>query len=234
MGVDAIQQVKTVRTFDIGSDLSFCVADLRSKRSKEHFVDPASFSQIITWIDNLVSPGVLVIPQPLIAGQGNKNDANLPDWQQYSELLNHIQNGNHDIVVLTGDVHYGRIAKVFVGNSNNKLVEVITSPISNLSELDGIAADVPNVDEKEFPVIDVVGVNKNPIDYIDVVETESAWWDLRFPVRRTKEHFMTVDFYRDNGAVTMKVNAWDAREIDRDTRLPERIKNFKGSPITLK
>jgi hypothetical protein len=234
MGVDAIQQVKTVRTFDIGNDLSFCVADLRSERTEDYFVEPANFAQIIDWVDGLNSPGVLVIPQPLIAGEGNDNDANLPDWDQYGELLKHIQNGNHDIVVLTGDVHYGRISTTYVGNSNNKLIEVITSPISNLSELHGIAADVPNLDDRAFPVVDVPGVNKNPIDYVDVVSTESEWWDLRFPVRRTKEHFMTVDFYRDGDGIKMKVNAWEAREIDRDTRLPKPIDGFKGLPITLK
>ena len=82
-----------------------------------------------------------MIPQPLISDKGSKTDKNLPDWAQYDTLITALQNGNHDIVVLAGDVHYGRVSQVKIGNSGNKLVEIITSPMSNLSELNGLAAD---------------------------------------------------------------------------------------------
>jgi hypothetical protein len=234
MGVDSIQQVKTIRTFTIGDDLSFCVADLRSERGKQGFVSPQGFAELQQWVKNLNSPGVLIIPQPLIAGEGNKDDANLPDWSQYQTLLEAMQAGDHDIVVLTGDVHYGRVAEVKIGNSRNKLVEVITSPISNLSELDGIAADVPDLSAKTFPMVDLPSVSKNTINYLGKITTQSRWWDLRFPVKRTTEHFMTVDFYRDGGGVKMKLHAWNAREIQKRSGLPKKIKGFNIKPIRLK
>lgn len=233
MGVEVVQQMQTIRSFKIGDDISFCVADLRSERTNTGFLSDQSFNNLLSWAENLTSPGVLVIPQPLIADKGDKNDSNLPDWPQYHELLQKIQNGKHDIVVLTGDVHYGRVSQVKIGNSNNKLVEVITSPISNLSELDGIAASRPKLPKKAFPFVNVEGVPKNKITYLGKITTESKWWDIRFPVRRTTEHFMTIDFFRDKRKIKMKIHAWDARNANKSSGMPLKIKGFNIKPIEL-
>jgi hypothetical protein len=76
-------------------------------------------------------------------------------------------------------------------------------------------------------------MTKNTIKHLAKVTTERKWWDLRYPVERTHEHFMTVEFYRANGKVKMKVNAWHAREMVKRTGLPKRIKGFKVNTITL-
>jgi len=232
-GVEVIQQVQTMRTFMLGQDLAFCLADLRSERFDDGFVSEAAFVQLIDWVKGLTTPGVLVIPQPLIADKGNEKDANLPDWQQYNQLLIAIQNGAHDIVVLTGDVHYGRVAQVHIGNSTNKLVEVITSPMSNLSELNGVAASTPKQPRKKFPFVNVPEVSKNKVTYLGKVSTEQKWWDLRFPVRRTTEHFMTVAFHRDAEGVVMQIRAWEARNIVKKTGLPKPVRGFNIPPIRL-
>jgi hypothetical protein len=233
MGVDVVQQMQTIRTFSIGNDISFCIADLRTERTDNGFLSAESFNKLISWVDNLATPGVLVIPQPLIADKGDDNDSNLPDWEQYKELLTAIHNGDHDIVVLTGDVHYGRVSQVQIGNSGNKLIEVITSPISNLSELDGIAAATPKKPRKKFPFINIPEITKTKITNLGVVSTEQKWWDLRFPVRRTTEHFMTIEFTRDANKIKMNIHAWEARKTDKKTGLPKKIKRFKIEPITL-
>lgn len=233
MAVKNIQQAETIRSFNIGNDISFCVADLRIERSQTGFLSNKSHKKLLSWIKHLNSPGVLVIPQPLIAGRGNKKDKNLPDWKQYEEILKEIENGNHDIVILTGDVHYGRVSQVLVGNSNNQLTEIITSPLSNLSEINGIAASAPDTSVKLFPIVSAGSMQKNAINHLAKVTTESHWWDLRYPVERTHEHFMTVEFKRVKGKVKMKVNAWHAREKTRKTGLPKKIKNFKVPSIEL-
>jgi len=233
MGVEAVQQVETIRTFMIGNDISFCVADLRSQRTESGFVSNHSFNTLMTWVKNLTTPGVLVIPQPLIADKGSEKDRNLPYWTQYNELIIAMQNGSHDIVVLTGDVHYGRVSQVKIGNSTNKLVEVITSPLSNLSELNGIAASTPKLPRKKFPFVSIPALDKNEILYLAKVSTEQKWWDLRFPIARTTEHFMTVEFHRDTDAVKMNIRAWEARNTVKKTGLPKQIKKFKIAPITL-
>ena len=76
-GVQVIQQIKTLRTFSIGNDLSFCVADLRSERTDKGFLSERSFQELLQWVNNLTCPGVLIIPQPLIAGKGNDIDKNI-------------------------------------------------------------------------------------------------------------------------------------------------------------
>ena len=233
MGVKNIQQVKTIRIFDIGNELSFCVADLRVERSTTGFLSAPSQKKLLAWINKLTMPGVLVIPQPLIAGKGNKKDKNLPDWKQYNEIVNAIEKGSHDIVILTGDVHYGRVSQVLVGNSTNKLTEIITSPMSNLSEINGIAATGPDTSDTHFPIVSIGGMKKNKIKHVAKVTTESHWWDLRYPVERTHEHFMTVQFKRVNDKVKMNVNAWHARENVTKTGLPKKIKGFKVPTIEL-
>lgn len=232
--VKTIQQVKTIRSFDIGKDLSFCVADLRSERTSKGFLNADSQKELLSWIDKLKTPGVLVIPQPLIAKKGDDIDKNLPDWAQYQDILLAIENGAHDIVVLTGDVHYGRVSQVTIGNSTNKLTEVITSPISNLSELDGIAASKPELPKKKFPFVTIKGMVKNKVNYLAKVTTESKWWDIRYPIKRTHEHFMTVEFYRENSQTKMKIHAWHAREQIKSSGLPKKIKGFNVKPIVLK
>ena len=237
-GVQVVQQIKTIRTFTIGDELSFCVADLRSERTRNGFLPARAFQKLLQWAKALTCPGVLVIAQPLIAGEGDANDKNLPDWkQQYDELIVTLQNGKHDIVVLTGDVHYGRVAQVKIGNSKNKLIEITSSPMSNLSEINGFAASGPDLSEKRFPVVKIADVPGNKINYLGKVSTENNWLDLRFPKERTTEHFMTADFYRENGAVKLKINAWNVRnpsEKEEDNGLPMPIEKFDIKPITLK
>lgn len=233
-GVQIIQQIRTIRVFNIGKDISFCIADLRSERTKNGFMSDASFQELLQWIKQLTCPGVLIIPQPLIAGKGNINDKNLPDWEQYNALIIALQNGNHDVVVLAGDVHFGRVSQVIIGNSGNKLVEIISSPTSNLSELNGYAASKPDTSRKTFPVTPVPGVTANPITYLGKVTTENKLLDLRFPITRTTEHFMTAGFYRDGKSVKMDIRAWDARRLDQKSGLPKAIRGFNIDPITLK
>lgn len=231
LGVSIVQQIKPIRTFDIGKDLSVCIADLRTERWDNGFLSNESFKLLSNWAKNLTTPGVLAIPQPLIAEKGGASDYSLPHWEvQYNELLQHLSNCDHDIVVLTGDVHYGRIAEVKLGNSKGRLIEVITSPMSNLSELNGFAASTPETKKRFFPLSPVSGVPKNRIKYRRTVTTESKWWDLRFPKKRTTEHFMTVGFQKSAGQLSMTVNAWDARKFVKATGLPKR--NFK--PLTFK
>ncbi|NQZ31152.1 MAG: hypothetical protein HRU06_07735 [Oceanospirillaceae bacterium] len=235
MGVDVVQQMQPLRTFNIGSQLSFCVADMRSNRTDQGFMTPVAFEQLIAWVKGLTCPGILVIPQPLIAKNGDDNDSNLPDWPQYEQLLLAMHNGNHDLVVLTGDVHYGQVSQVQIGNSGNKLVEIITSPMSNLSELDGIATAVPpKAYRQKFPFNAIPGIERQKITRSAKVSTQSKWWDLRFPSKRTTEHFMTLDFKPTSKGIMMSVHAWDARNIDRRTKLPKTIAGFKPKPILIK
>lgn len=161
-GIDNVQMIRPVRTFQIGSDVSFCVADLRSSRHENGFVAQEHMDAIVAWAEALQSPGVLVTAQPLIQSKGTESDYTLPNWSaQYGQLIRALAASGHDIVLQSGDVHYGRISEVELGAGPGRLVEVISSPMSNLSELNGIAAATPKESPRWFPAIAVRDVPKN-------------------------------------------------------------------------
>ena len=56
----SFNKLQTMRIFNIGTDISFCVADLRSERTKKGFLSDQSFQALIQWVKDLSCPGVLV------------------------------------------------------------------------------------------------------------------------------------------------------------------------------
>lgn len=236
-GVLNVQQSSKVDTFDIGDDLSFCVADLRSYRSKTQFIDNQGFAQMVSWAEGLIKPGVLVIPQVLLA-EKNKLERNLLSFKkQYSQLITAMASSGHDIVVMSGDVHFGRIAQVKMGANGGRLIEVVSSPMSNLTGLNSLASDKAKTTPKQFPdpkAIDIANFEPQNVQYDKNfnVRTKkgfplSAYWR-----ERTREHFMTVSFHKNTASVGMSVQAWRIRQQDSD-RLP--VKDFKQAyTITLK
>jgi hypothetical protein len=228
-GVLNIQQSSKVDSFDIGDDLSFCVADLRSYRSKTQFIDNQGFAQMVSWAEGLNKPGVLVIPQVLLA-EKNKLERNLLSFKkQYSQLITAMASSGHDIVVMSGDVHFGRIAQVKMGANGGRLIEVVSSPMSNLTGLNSLASDKAKTTPKQFPdpkAIDIPNFEPQTVQYDKNfnVRTKkgfplSAYWK-----ERTREHFMTVSFHKNTASVGMSVQAWRIRQQDGD-RLP--VKDFK-------
>src|SRR5690606_11052487 len=86
-GVANIQRSPVIETFTSGSDLSFCVADLGSYRSKSQFLGREDFARLCDWARNLQCPGVLAIPQ-LLVDEPDKHERNLLSFtHQYAQLL---------------------------------------------------------------------------------------------------------------------------------------------------
>jgi hypothetical protein len=222
--VKNIQRSPKVETFNIGNDLSFCLADLRSYRSKRNFLPPSAFKQLIDWAKSLTSPGVLVIPQPLIVNVNNSERNLLSFTTQYKQLLEALGSTGQNIVVLSGDVHYGRIASCPIGDNGATLTEVISSPMSNLTYLNGIATAKPEFTPEQFPHYDYLpdGWQQHTVNYYNdfSVSTKKGFLFSPYPKERTREHFMTVGFKKVNGKLQMTVNAWRIREHDPDTYLP--------------
>ncbi len=226
--VNNIQRTRPVELINIGDDLSICVADLRSHRSKRTVMPRSDFQTLLDWAAGLTAPGVLVIPQPLIVEE-NKVERNLLSWpQQYGELLKALASSGHDVVVLSGDVHFGRIASVPLGDKGGRLIEVIASPLSNLTGFNGFATAVWKNTPRKFPdpaVISVPGLAPQKVEYdrnFRVSTRKGHPLSFVYPRERTSEHFMTVAFSRhSSGAIELSVDAWRARERGRDN-LPER------------
>ena len=237
--VKNIQRSPKVDIFSIGKDLSICLADLRSFRKNKKMMPNQAFDQITTWAQSLKSPGVFVSPQPLIV-EKNPTERNLLSFQeQYTELLEALAHSGHDIVLMSGDVHYGRIATVPLGNNGGRLVEIIASPLSNLTGLNGIATSVAKTTPKKFPDPNAVKIDDwNPVKvkYNSAfhVSTKKGRIPSAYPRERTREHFMTVSFCRlTSGRIQLSADAWQVRDRKGPKNLP--VKDFKRSfRITLK
>lgn len=228
--VKNIQQCPEIEIINMANDLSICFADLRSYRSKTQFINRKSFKKLINWAKTLQSPGLLVSPQPLIVEE-NKQEKNLLSFSgQYKKLLKALNYSGHDIVLLTGDVHFGRIATVELPNKG-RLIEIIASPLSNLTYLEGIATAVPKIRPTKFPdpaAITIDGWKSEKVKYAKdfQVETIDGRTLSAYPCDRTKEHFITVSLSRkDNNKIKLSAQAWKIRERGGPRYLP--IKDFK-------
>src|SRR5215472_3526919 len=119
-------------TFKVGP-LSFCNADTRFFRQPAHgnLIPPVDLDAIGQWMSQLDGPGLLVVGQPFFANTGSIKDWGLPDFPtQYERLKQFLRAARHTIVILTGDVHFGRVAMTDLRPElGTKLIEVISSPM---------------------------------------------------------------------------------------------------------
>jgi hypothetical protein len=122
-------------TFKVGA-LSFCNADTRFFRGHGggdgNFMQPQDLQAIGDWLANLDGPGVLVVGQPLFAGTGSIKDWGLQDFHtQFAQLLGFLRAAQHSVVILTGDVHFARVASAPLRRDlGTRLIEVISSPMT--------------------------------------------------------------------------------------------------------
>lgn len=232
-GVRNVQRSPVVESFTLGDDLSVCLADLRSHRSGQAFLPEAPFRTLLDWAGNRTCPGVLVIPQPLIV-ERNAVERNLRSYgTQYARLLEALGSVSHDVVVLSGDVHFGRIASVPIGTRGARLVEIISSPMSNLTGLNGLAASVATDRPDRFPdgtAAGVLGWETRKVNYYNnggsrgrfFVQSRKGRWLSAYPRDRTREHIMTVSFCRRAGGIEVTVQAWLLRQRTKTGNMPVR------------
>jgi hypothetical protein len=225
--VKNIQRSPIVEIMSIGHDLSICLADLRSHRSDKLFLPNAQFAKIVDWAENLTCPGVFVILQPLIV-KTNKTERNLRSFKsQYARLIQALGASGHDIVLFSGDVHFGRIARCNIGPNGGRLIEIVSSPLSNLTFLNGIATSIADHVPKKFPEkgIDIPGWQPQTVTYTKEFDVSTSKGRIfsAYPKARTREHFMTVSFQRPaGGGLRLTANAWRVRERHGPKNLPKR------------
>ncbi len=187
-------------------------------------------------LECLESPGVLVLSQPIMEDISGDGDRNFVYYQrQYKKIIKAIHDAKHDVLVLSGDIHHGRISKVEFIDRPNKLIEVVSSPMSNLSGISSIATSVITKKTRleEFPPIHVPGVPSCKVSYESPwrVSSESELLDFRYYKNRTKEHFYTLTVQKAvDGSLDVTVRAWLARERDKKTGLPKQ--DWKNTPMT--
>jgi len=174
--------------FNVGS-LSFFIADTRVNRdaNRENFMSEADIAALENWVANLEGVGVLVVGQPLFSEKagffgGRFGDWNMPNYTQYKRLVQALRRSNHSILVLTGDVHYGRIARCRL-KPGVDLYEIISSPTSLVNKkVGGKWSAAPDL----FPA-------ESMSDVVQQMVINNADY------RVTKNHFLILSFYRHGG-----------------------------------
>ena len=240
-GIENVQQCPVVEIMEFPGDLSICFADLRSYREPKQggLMKVKDLKRLLAWAEGLTTPGVLVSPQPLIVST-NEHEANLLDYtEDYCRLLAALGHSGHDIVVMSGDVHYGRVVSVKLGTKGATLHEVVSSPLSNLTYLDAwFAASRNRLTPTQFPdqrAFDhpqgkqhLSGWHPQTVNHYDKgtgnsmydIEPKTSWRQWVYPGMRTREHFMTIAFssHGNGSGIRMTVKGWLVRDVDADPR----------------
>ena len=201
----AFQRPDTPRltAFDLDG-LSIRVADVRTNRTEtdERFMTVEELDEVAQWARTLRGPGCLVLGQVLFAaragGFSKHMDLGLPDFQQYSDLLDALRQARHSIVILTGDVHFGRVAVCELPNGQ-EIVEVVASPLA-------LVARIPANDWRAAPVR--YPAESAPGHVQQAIRTEVAY-------QFNGNHFATIGFSRSGGRVRMRVQAWPTENKGR-------------------
>lgn len=201
------QNPNPITTFTVGP-LSFLIADTRSNRNSNQtqFMLPTDLDTVAEWIRNLTGPGVLVVGQPVFRDntgflRGTFADWNLPDYAQYDRLARLLAQTPHSLVILSGDVHYGRIAWCTF-TSGRELIEVISSPLSLVDQkAEGSWREAPSL----FPPFALSG-GEGP----GVVRARVHTLDRRVfsPIN---SHFLTIEFAAAGAQVRLSVRFWPVR-----------------------
>lgn len=124
--------------------VSFFVLDTRSHRTR-HDGQEAGFASVdglaatVRWLHGLAGPGVLVLSEPILADAASYFDLfglniGVSDWHlpayphQYGTLMSALVAAKHDIIVLSGDIHWSRLMEFSAGG--HSVYELISSPVS--------------------------------------------------------------------------------------------------------
>jgi hypothetical protein len=189
------------RQFDVGG-LSFLITDTRIDRQadRSQFMSDEELRRVTEWLGDLGGPGVLVMGQSVLASKagfwglaGYVGDWGLPDFRQYQDLLGAILTVRHSLVLLTGDVHFGRVSTARLA-SGNELVEIISSP---MALVDPLAKGKRQVAPPRVPTSVIAGIG--------TVQTSTRPFG---PFDGADNHFVTLEFAQDGHKVSMNTKVW--------------------------
>jgi len=142
---------------------------------------------------------VLVLSQPLISYPGGFENTRLPFFRQFREqLLVALRRCRVDLVVVAGDVHFGRLAVTTLNPAlGTRLIEIVASPLGLVSDVAaavGKKHDAP----RNFPPFGPPA-ERTPVDYVHFAETYEVPRIWSRPGVRSEEHGMLLAFHRGAG-----------------------------------
>lgn len=182
---ETFQTPQSFTGFRVGP-LSFCILDTRINRRPDRaaLITDADLAGVRDWVAGLEGPGVLVLGQPLLAEEGSKADWGLRDYPEFRRIVELLRSSEHWIVLLTGDVHFGRMASCPLRHDlGTRLVEIISSPMQLVPLAKGRWRPAPEV-------------------FAPVTTADNFWTD-------EKNHFLTLEFWAASASrVQLNVRYW--------------------------
>lgn len=196
--------------------VSFALLDTRRFRDdkQQRLCRAQDFQAFAQWAKNLSGPGVLVTGQPIFGEDaglfGTLVDLSLPDYAQYEDLLRAIAATRQPLLLLTGDVHFGRIATAERSNGA-QLIEIVASPLALVPGARGNWRAAPPR---------LLGADRAALDLTEIRTSDRP--DL------ADEHFATLEFSAMQGGVDVTVQYW---RIDGSAGP---IADFRSDPYPLR
>ncbi|CAN5285252.1 hypothetical protein BH24CHL7_BH24CHL7_12090 [soil metagenome] len=209
---DAYQTPRRMHALEV-PPLSVRIVDTRFSRStdRSRFMDASTMTQLADWLAGLQGPAVLAVGQPVLAPstgwRGHVTDWTIADYAQYEDLVRALLAVAHDVVVITGDVHFGRVAEARLPNGR-RLIEIVASPMMLVDDRAGRSWKQP---PPTFPARAIPGAISTPV-------TVS-------PFRTVENHFATLALWSEGAGVRLEHTAW---QIGTDGSLPQHLAGFSG------
>jgi hypothetical protein len=118
--------------------LSFFLADGRSGRTETEALTGACRAALAGWVQMLNANnyvGVFATGQSLFCEApgwlvGQVADREMPNYQDFSEIIRTLQGARQPLFALTGDVHWGRVTVAKDATSAARIHEVVVSPLA--------------------------------------------------------------------------------------------------------
>jgi phosphodiesterase/alkaline phosphatase D-like protein len=106
--------------------------------SERAFMGSAQLGAFVDWTESVRRLGVVVLGQPLVMTPGGGTDYTLRDYpSQYATVMDAIWRAvdgrGVPIILLTGDIHWGRLMQFRSPRTDASFVEYIASPIGRLN-----------------------------------------------------------------------------------------------------
>ena len=187
-----------VQSLEIG-ELSIRMVDTRVARSDDRttLIPDSEMDDLEAWIRGLRAPGILAIGQPVFAAPAGflskLADWNLPDFTQYERLCKALLEAPQSVLILTGDVHFGRAARV-VTDRGAEIVEIVASPMSLVTGLGGRGWHAAP------PKLPAHAIKKVASQEIERLGT----WE------RAEDHFLILELWSTGGGLGVRGHSFEA------------------------